>query len=96
MRPAAFTGTVLGGHKGAAVEVPFDPAARWGVPPGPLRPGRRGHRVRATVNGAAVETAVVPRSRTFFLLLDEAVLAAAGAAVGDEVRVRVAPAGGDR
>jgi hypothetical protein len=94
MRPATFTGTILDGHKGAAVEVPFDPTARWGIPPRSLWRGRRGHRVWAEINGAAVDTAVVPRSRSFFLLLDEASLAAAGVAVGHAVKIRIAPVAG--
>ena len=92
MALAHFSGVVLDGHKGAAVEVPFDPADRWGVAAGPLWPGRRGHRVRGSVNGAAFESAIVPRSRAFWLLLDDAVLGAAGAAVGDTIRVAVEPA----
>jgi hypothetical protein len=88
-----FSGVVLDGHKGAAVQMPFDPAARWGIAAGPLRPGRRGHRVRGSLNGTAFESAIVPRSRAFWLLLDDAVLGAAGVAVGDTVRVAIEPAG---
>jgi DNA-binding response OmpR family regulator len=40
-----FRSEILLGHKGAAVEVPFDPSMRWGIPAGPLWSGRRGHRV---------------------------------------------------
>jgi hypothetical protein len=86
-----FSGVVLDGHKGAAVEVPFDPTARWGIDAGPLRPGRRGHRVRGSLNGTAFESAIVPRSRAFWLLLDDSVLGAAGVSVGDTVRVAVEP-----
>ena len=74
-----FKGTVLAGHKGLAVEVPFEPA----TPARPLAPGRRGHPARGTVNGAKFESAVVPRSRRYWLLLDDEL----GVREGDEVNV---------
>jgi hypothetical protein len=40
-----------------------------------------------------IKSAIVPRSRTYFLLIDDAVLEAAGAAIGDTVRVAFEPAG---
>jgi hypothetical protein len=86
-----FTAVVLSGHKGAAVEVLFDPAKRWGVPARRITPGRRGHAVRGTVNHAPFESFVVPRSRRFFLLLSSEVLHTTGAAVGDTVNVVLAP-----
>lgn len=91
--PARFRSVLLEGHKGAACEVPFDPAERWGTGPVPLRRGRRGHRVTATVGGVSFEGAVVPRSRRFWLLVDEATARAAGVAVGDEVEVSIALTG---
>jgi len=86
-----FSGVVLNGHKVAAVQVPFDPTARWGTAAGPLWRGRRGYRVRGSLHGTAFERAIVPQSRAFWLLLDAAVLGAAGVAVGDTVRVAVEP-----
>jgi hypothetical protein len=86
---ATFEAVVVDGHKGAAVEVPFDPVAEWKVTPGPIRPGRHGVAVGATVNGVAFDGFIVGRQRRFYLRLDEAVLEAAGVAVGDRVAVRV-------
>jgi SOS-response transcriptional repressor LexA len=43
------------------------------------------------LNGTAFESAIVPRSRAFWLLLDDSVLGAAGVSVGDTVRVAVEP-----
>ena len=87
------SGIVREGHKGAAIEVPFDPAERWGTRAVPLRPGRRGHRVVATIGNATFETAVVARSRRHFVLVDDETCAAAGIASGDEVVLELSPAG---
>ena len=73
-----FKAEVLSGHKENAVEVPFDPAKEWGIPPKPLWRGRRGHFVNATVNGFSFEGSIVPRQKKFYLLID----AEAGKAVG--------------
>jgi uncharacterized protein DUF1905 len=93
MKAAGFRGTILEGHKDAAVEVPFDPAERWGVEPVHLRRGRHGHRVRATVNGVSFETSIVPRSKRYWLELDPAALRAADVSGGDDVAVTVTPLG---
>jgi hypothetical protein len=45
-----FEGQLLLGHKGAAVEVPFDPEEKWTVSARVLWPVRRGHTVRAELN----------------------------------------------
>lgn len=74
-----FKGTVLAGHKGLAVEVPFEP----NTPARPLWPGRKGHPARGTVNGMKFESAVVPRVRRYWLLLDDEL----GLREGDEVNV---------
>jgi uncharacterized protein DUF1905 len=89
--PVRFRAVLLDGHKGAACEVPFDPAERWGVAAGPLWRGRRGHRVSAVVGGVRHDTAVVPRSKRFWMLVDDATMRAAGVAVGDEVDVALEP-----
>ena len=91
MSPARFRGEILAGHKGAAVEVPFDPAERWGLGAVALWRGRRGHRVTGVVQKLRFESSVVPRSKRFWLLLDEDLLDAAGLAVGDRVDVAIEP-----
>ena len=86
-----FRAEILQGHKGAAVELPFDPAVRWALAATALWPGRRGHVVRGRLAGRPFESAVVPRQRRHFVLVDAALLAAAGVAVGDTVEVSVEP-----
>jgi len=91
MKRARFKAELLGGHKGAAVEVPFDPAKKWPIDAVALWPGRRGHIVRAELNGVSFGSCIVPRSRKFWMLIDEGVQRKAGASVGDSVRVMVEP-----
>ena len=85
MKKEIFTSTVFDGHKSPGFEVPFDPAEKWGVAPARLGPGRNGHRVRGTVNGAPFESVVVPRMRRFFVMLDTAT-------PGEIVKVSLEPA----
>jgi hypothetical protein len=73
------------------VEVPFDPASEWGTAPTQLWPGRRGHPVRAELNGVSFGSCIVPRSKKFWMLVDEDVQRKAGASVGDTVRISVEP-----
>jgi hypothetical protein len=93
-RPARFTATLLDGHKGAAFEVPFDPAERWGTPSRALRRGRHGHRVRGSINGTRFDSEVVPRARSFFVVIDSKVQKAAGLSVGDRARISIQPSEG--
>jgi hypothetical protein len=86
-----FKGEVLAGHKEHAVEVPFDPAAEWGIQPKPLWRGRRGHAVKATVNGFSFESSIVPRQKKFYLLLDSKTTKAAGVSSGVVVQIAVEP-----
>jgi hypothetical protein len=86
-----FEGELLPGHKGAAVEVPFDPAKKWSIDARPLWPGRRGHTVRGKLNGVSFGSCIVPRSRKFWMLVDEDVQKKAGVSVGDTVRFSVEP-----
>jgi hypothetical protein len=90
-RAERFSSVVLAGHKGLGFEVPFDPGKRWGRAPVSLRPGRRGHRVSGTVNGAPFESSVVGRSRSFFVLVSEGMAKAAKLREGSTVRVLLRP-----
>jgi hypothetical protein len=91
MKKKKFKAEVLSGHKEDAVEVPFDPAIEWSIPPKPLWRGRRGHFVNATVNGFSFESSIVPRQRTFYLLITAEAKKAAGVSAGVAVRVAVEP-----
>lgn len=91
MKKAQFTGDLLAGHKGVAIEVPFDPAKKWEIPAQPLWRGRRGHTVSAEINGVKFGSCIVPRSKKFWMLIDEDVQKQAGASVGDSVRVTIEP-----
>ena len=91
MKAARFRGEVRSGHKGCAVEVPFDPGERWSIDAASLRPGRRGHRVAARVNGHDFDGWVVGRQRRFYLLVEDEVLDSLGIAAGDPVDVEIGP-----
>jgi hypothetical protein len=92
MKKRSFKAEVRSGHKEAAVEVPFDPAQVWGLPPRPLWRGRRGHVVTGSLNGSQFEESViVPRAKRFFMIIDAELQQAAGVSVGDMVDVAVAP-----
>lgn len=92
MKSERFTAVVLDGHKGPAFEVPFDPAGRWGVAQVKLWPGRRGYRVRGTVNKIRFESAAVGRSRRFFVLVTDEMAKAAKLRIGSKVEVSLLPA----
>src|SRR5436305_587446 len=64
-------GVLLTGHKGTAVEVPFDPADEWGTREEALWPDRNGHPVEVALNGVRFRSAIVSRMRRFFVLVDE-------------------------
>jgi hypothetical protein len=86
-----FQGELLQGHKGAAVEVPFDPSARWSVDAVPLWRGRRGFPVEAVLDGVPFASAIVPRMRRHFLLVDDEVCTRAKARIGSMVTITVRP-----
>jgi hypothetical protein len=90
-KKATFEGELLPGHKGAAVEVPFDPEKKWAISAKPLWRGRRGHAVRGELNGVSFGSCIVPRSRKFWMLVDEDVQKKAGVNVGDTIRLSVEP-----
>jgi hypothetical protein len=91
MKKKKFKAEVLSGHKEDAVEVPFDPAKEWSIPPKSLWSGRRGHFVNARVNGFAFESAIVSRQKKFYLLIDAEAKKAAGVSQGVVVQVAVEP-----
>ena len=86
-----FKGELLAGHKGAAIEVPFDPAKLWAIPARPLWPGRRGHTVRVELNGVRFGSCIVARSRKFWMLVDEDAQERSRVSVGDTLTVIVEP-----
>jgi hypothetical protein len=91
MKETRFTATLLEGHKGGAFEVPFDPNEKWSIPDMPLRKGRRGHRVQGTINGAAFESAIVPRSKRFFLEVDAELQKRLDLSTGDDAKIVIRP-----
>jgi hypothetical protein len=86
-----FKAEVLSGHKQLAVEVPFDPAKEWGIPPKPLWRGRRGHFVNARLNGFSFESSIVPRQKKFYLLIDAEAAKSAEVSDGSIVQVALEP-----
>ena len=91
MNQKRFKAAVISGHKESAVEVPFDPAKEWGLRPKPLWRGRRGHAVNARVNGFAFASAIVPRQKKFYLLIDAEAKKSAGIPERALVQVAVEP-----
>jgi predicted DNA-binding protein (MmcQ/YjbR family) len=91
MPDTRFTATLLEGHKGAAFEVPFDPAEQWGIDPIRLQAGRLGHRVAGKVNGIAFESVVVPRSKKFWLVIDDDIRKKTKLDVGSTAKIAMHP-----
>jgi len=91
MQTDAFQAVLLSGHKENAAEVPFDPAERWSLAVQQLRPGRRGFPVHASLNGRPFDTAIVSRSRRFWLLVPADISDAANVAVGQSGFFTIAP-----
>jgi hypothetical protein len=67
-----FTATLTGGHKGLAVEVPFDP-------------GRK--EVSGMLNGIPFDSKIARRSTKFWLLVEKDLAAAARLGEGDETEI---------
>lgn len=86
-----FESVVLDGHKGLAFELPFSPSARWGADEVQLRPGRRGYKVKGSVNAVRFESVVVPRARRFFVLVSDEMKKACRLRAGSAVKVSVSP-----
>jgi hypothetical protein len=77
-----FKAQVPSGHKEDAVEVPFDPAKEWGIPPEPLWPGRRAISSMPQSMALPFESSSVPRPQKFYLLIDAEAEKAAGVSEG--------------
>jgi hypothetical protein len=91
MRAERISGVVLAGHKGDAVEVPFDPGAKWGVAAQWIGPGRRGYRVACRVDAIRFDSYVVARSKKFWLLLSSEVEDQLSIEAGDTVSLSLEP-----
>lgn len=92
-RTKRFHALVQDGHKGCAVEVPFDPRATWGVEPSVVAYGRvRGIPVRGSAGGASFESCIIRRWGKYFLLLSAEVVENAGLTPGEDVEIAVSPA----
>src|SRR6185295_19909202 len=95
MKKKRFKAELLSGHKEMmAVEVPFDPAEEWQIDPQPLWRGRRGHSVDAVIKRVSFESAIVPRQKKCYLLVDRESQSSAGVSEGDLVTVTVIPRNG--
>jgi hypothetical protein len=92
MATQTFQSVLASGHKGDAAQVPFGPGTCWSVSARPLRPGRRGFPVRATLNGHGFESSIVARSRKFWLLVPAAISQGAGIRAGESGSFSVTPA----
>jgi Domain of unknown function (DUF1905) len=92
MKSRSFHAEILDGHKGAAVIVPFDPAAEWGSTPAAVpAPWKLGHLVRGTLAGQRFDGWIGKRWGRHFLLVDEALQRQAGITIGDVVIVSLSP-----
>lgn len=91
MATESFQAELLSGHKENAAQVPFDPSAAWSMQTQQLWPGRRGFPVLATLNQLAFESAIVARSKKFWLLVPTAISDSAHISVGSVGTFTVAP-----
>jgi hypothetical protein len=92
MAKARFRAELIEGHeKVTVVMVPFDPEEVWRQKPVRLDPRRDGWLIKGTANGAAFSSYVGYRWGKFFIIIEPAVRAAAGAGVGDTLEMVVEP-----
>jgi hypothetical protein len=92
MKKKRFKAQLLSGHKEMmTVEVPFDPVEAWQIDPQPLWRGRRGHSVDVVINRVSFKSAIVPRQKKFYLLIDAETTKSAGISSGGLVEVSVKP-----
>ena len=93
MQKEKFKAEILSGHDEPAAEVPFNPIVKWAIPAGELWHGRRGYKVEGTLNETPFESVIVPRAKSFFLILEDGILDAAGIGVGETAEITVVPRG---
>jgi hypothetical protein len=86
-----FKGQLLSGHKDYAVEVPFDPSMEWKVEPQPLWHGRRGFPVRGKIGRVSFESAIVPRQKKYYLLIDRDVQPLTGVSEESQAVITIEP-----
>ena len=91
MRKVKFRAEILSGHKEHAAEVPFNPVVKWHMTAGQLWHGKRGYKVTGTLKGTDFESVIVPRARSYFLVIGDELLASANAVIGEIVEITVAP-----
>jgi hypothetical protein len=89
---AHFEAELVEGHKGVTVViVPFDPEVQWSRKPIRLDARRHGWLVAGTANGARFDGFIGERWGRYFIVIEAALRAAAGVAVGDTLTLVVAP-----
>lgn len=94
MKTEHFRAVLQEGHKGLALEIPFDPTHRWGTPSVRLEPGRHGHPVHGRLQGTPFQSAIVARGGGYVLLVDSKLAAEAGVEPGREIEVILHPGAG--
>jgi hypothetical protein len=88
-----FRAELIEGHKGVVVAlVPFDPEEVWRQKPVRLAGRRHGWLIDGSLNHWRFEGYIGERWGRFFLIVEDSLRDAAGAAVGDQVSLVVAPA----
>ncbi len=94
--PKKFRAVVQDGHKGCAVEVPFDPREVWGELPTEIVYQRvRGIRVQGKLDRASFESWIIHRWGKFFLLVNGDVLERASSAAGEVASISLSPKSSD-
>jgi hypothetical protein len=92
MNKVQFEAELIEGHKGVTVVlVPFDPEERWSRKPVRLEGRRHGWLVVGSANGVGFDGYIGERWNRFFIIIDSGLREAAKVAVGDTLRMIVAP-----
>jgi len=92
MKSERISGIIQRGHKADAVEVPFDPGARWGVAALKIAAGRRGYPVACHSGATRFDSHIVARSKKFWLLLPPEIEQRLSVETGETVTLSIKPA----